>query len=227
MKRFLDIRLLFALVMSLSFVACDAPYVESDFGIDLGLPSGTIWAAYNVGAMNPEDYGDYFAWGETTIKENYSWITYQWANGSDDVLTKYCTNSNCGIVDYKTILEIADDAAIAADIIGGDWRMPTSAEQEELIGECTWIWTTLNGVNGYRVIGTNGNSIFLPAAGSYRDKDLYRAGTYGGYWSSSLCTIYQNIQNSAYGLYFNSSEYALGHSYRNYGASIRPVRSPR
>ena len=126
--------------------------------VDLGLPSGTLWATCNVGANSPEEYGDYFAWGETETKDNYDCDTYKWGTAAYDTifngwyletLTKYNTDSGYGTVDNKTTLTLADDAARAN--WGGKWRMPTDAEWEELMNSCTWTWTTLNGVKGYTV----------------------------------------------------------------------------
>ena len=151
--------------------------------VDLGLPSGTLWADRNIGADSPEGYGDYFAWGETRPKSTYSWSTYKYCKGSYNTLTKYCTDSSCGTVDNKTVLEPSDDAATAN--WGSNWRMPTHAEQEELIEKCTWTWTTRNGVNGYKVTGPNGNSIFLPAAGFRYDSSVSGAGSRANYWSAS------------------------------------------
>ncbi len=192
--------------------------------VDLGLTSGTLWATCNVGATSPEQAGDYFAWGETEPKETYHWSTYKYCNGSDDTQTKYCTNSSYGTVDNKTVLEAEDDAATAN--WGGDWRMPTKAEQDELRSECTWSWTTLNGVNGYRVTSKKdtSKSIFLPAAGCRRDSNLSNAGSHGYYWSSSLNS---NSPYYAYYLYFYSSNYDWVLSNRCYGQSVRPVCSSR
>ena len=184
--------------------------------VDLGL--SVKWATFNVGATKPEEYGDYFAWGETEPKEVYNWSTYKWCKGSEKSQTKYCTSSSYGTVDNKTVLEAADDAARAN--WGGSWRMPTKAEQDELRNNCTWTWTTQNGVNGYKVTGTNGNSIFLPAAGCRFDSSLSRAGSCGYCWSSSLNTDYPYY---AYGLYFSSSRVDWRISYRYYGQSVRPV----
>ena len=189
--------------------------------IDLGLPSGLKWATCNVGADTPEGYGDYFAWGETSPKTTYKWSTYKYCNGFYDTMTKYCTKSSYGTVDNKTTLELSDDAARVN--WGGNWRMPTKAEQKELrnTSNCTWIWTTQNGVNGYKVTSKkNGNSIFLPAVG-YRYYDgLYVAGDDGGYWSSSLDT---NDSYGAYGLGFDSS-CVDGYGYgRCDGRSVRAV----
>ena len=185
--------------------------------VDLGL--SVKWATCNVGATKPEEYGDYFAWGETQPKSNYDWSTYKWCNGSYDTQTKYNTNSSYGTVDNKTTLDLSDDAARAK--WGGSWRMPTDAELTELREQCTWTWTTLNGVNGYKVISKkNGKSIFLPVAG-YRDgSSLYKAGNYGYYWSSSLNTDYPY---DAWYVRFNSDHVDRYGNNRYYGYSVRPV----
>ena len=187
--------------------------------VDLGL--SVKWATCNVGAIKPEEYGDYFAWGETQPKStysNYSWSTYKYCNGSSSTLTKYNTSSSFGTVDNKTTLELSDDAARAN--WGGSWRMPTDAEITELRMQCTWKWTTLNGVYGYKVSSRkNGNSIFLPAAG-YRDGwSLDDAGSRGYYWSSSLFADYPS---DALGVYFESG--IMGNNGDRYcGFSVRPV----
>ncbi|MEE0921210.1 MAG: hypothetical protein U0L47_01810 [Paludibacteraceae bacterium] len=185
--------------------------------VDLGL--SVKWATCNVGATKPEEYGDYFAWGETQPKSTYNWSTYKWCNGSYNTQTKYNTNSSYGTVDNKTQLELSDDAARAN--WGGSWRMPTSAEQNELRNNCTWTWTTQNGVYGYKVTSKkNGNSIFLPAAGYRLDSSLNDAGS-GGYWSSSLYTDYPY---DAWNVYFHSgSVYRNGDDGRECGFSVRPV----
>ena len=189
--------------------------------VDLGL--SVKWASCNVGANNPEDYGDYFAWGETTTKDTYyNWSTYKWCNGSSSTLTKYCNKSsygNNGFTDNKTQLELSDDAARVN--WGGSWRMPTDAEWSELINNCTGTWTTQNGVNGYKVTSkSNGNSIFLPAAGFRLDTSLSSAGSFGYYWSSSL-----DRDNPYYAwlVRFYSGDVDRGYSYRYYGLSVRPV----
>ena len=188
--------------------------------VDLGL--SVKWATFNVGATKPEEYGDYFAWGETESKNTYSWSTYKWCNGSSTTLTKYCTSSSYGTVDNKKTLELSDDAAYAN--WGGEWRTPTDAELTELRTQCTWTWTTQNGVNGYKVTGTNGNSIFLPAAGYRYSSSLGSAGSYGYYWSSTL-----EISSSSLALNvgFNYSYVSSYHYDRYFGRSVRPVYGPQ
>ena len=189
--------------------------------VDLGLPSGLKWATCNVGANSPEEYGDYFAWGEVEPKTTYDWSTYKYCVDNYDNLTKYCNNSSYGkdgFTDNKTVLDPEDDAA--AVNWGGAWRMPTKAEQDELRNNCTWDWTTQNGVNGYKVTGPNGNSIFLPAAGGMREGNLYDDGSWGYYWSSSLGTDYPD---GAYGVFFFSDGVDWGCYYRYYGFTVRPV----
>lgn len=192
--------------------------------VDLGLPSGIKWANMNVGATKPEEYGDYFAWGETEPKDVYDWSTYKWCNGSYDTQTKYCTSSSYGTVDNKTTLEPEDDAAHVN--WGGNWRMPTKAEQDELrnTDNCTWEWKTNyngTGVNGYLVTSKkNGNSIFLPASGYRCGSSVNFVGSYGYYWSSSLD---EGDSNYAHYLYFNSDYVGWHVSSRYDGLSVRPV----
>jgi hypothetical protein len=186
--------------------------------VDLGLPSGIKWATCNVGAESPEDYGDYFAWGEIEPKDYYDWSTYKWCEGDSITQTKYCTDSSCGTVDNKIILDISDDAANAN--WGGDWRMPTTEELEELSTKCTWTWEQKNGVNGCTVTGPNGNSIFLPAAGVRYESSLGAAGTYGCYWGRLLNT---GKSDHAYGLNFNLNNTGSGYDDRYIGFCVRPV----
>ena len=202
-------------------VAVNLPVPEA---VDLGL--SVKWASWNVGASAPEEYGDYFAWGETKPKDIYSLFTYKWCNFSASQLTKYCNNSNYGyngFMDNKTILDPKDDAAAAN--WGGSWRMPTKAEQDELRSECTWTWTTLNGVYGRKVTsnksGYTNKWIFFPAAGYRNGTSLGNAGSYGYYWSSSL---YTDSPSSAYYVYFRSDGVNWSSYYgRCYGQSVRPV----
>ena len=195
--------------------------------VDLGL--SVKWAAWNVGATKPEEYGNYYAWGETSTKSTYDWSTYKWCNGSYDTQTKYCTDSDYGSVDYKTTLELADDAARAN--WGGAWRMPTDAEWTELYVNCTRTWTDdYNGTGVAGVIKTskiNGNHIFLPAAGR-RQFSLNSVGSYCYYWSSSLYTgsLYNSYIAWLYSLFIDSTFGLVmtegGHS-RYYGCSVRAV----
>ena len=186
--------------------------------VDLGL--SVKWAIMNVGATSPEDYGDYFAWGETEPKEEYSWETYKWCDGDFNDLTKYCSRSDFGIVDNKTVLDLEDDAANVN--WGGAWRMPTKAELDELIENCTWSWTTQNGVDGYTVTSnTNGKSIFLPAAGYRNETFSDEVGTFGYYWSSLHDNA--NFQHVSHNIYFEESNVDKDSDSRYYGNSIRPV----
>ena len=184
--------------------------------VDLGL--SVNWATMNVGANAPEEYGDYFAWGETTAKSTYTWENYKWCKGSEYTMTKYCTDSRYGTVDDKSVLDPEDDAAHVN--WGGTWRMPTHDEFTELRTKCTWEWTSLNGVYGRKVTGPNGNSIFLPAAGCRYDRTLGGAGGHGYYWSSSLDT---SGSNYAYYVNFYSSGVGWGDYGRCGGRSVRPV----
>jgi hypothetical protein len=186
--------------------------------VDLGLPSGTLWADRNVGADSPEAYGDYFAWGETVPKDYYDWSTYKYCNGDSYSMTKYCTDSFYGTVDSRTVLDLEDDAAYVN--MGSEWRMPTYAELNELKTKCTWTWKTQNGVYGRKVTGPNSNSIFFPAAGYRYAGYLRYAGSDGDYWSSSL---YGSVPDGAYGLLFSSGYYTWSNYDRCCGQSVRGV----
>lgn len=182
--------------------------------VDLGLPSNTLWATCNVGATSSEEYGDYFAWGETQPKALYDWNTYLYYDGSS--LTKY--NESDGL----TTLLPEDDAATAN--WGSDWRMPTEEEWQELYDNTTITWTTQNGVGGRLFTATNGNSIFLPAGGEYNEVwggTNSLIGQAGSYWSSSLAGL-----NNAWYLYFNDWQGVfIFDGGRNHGNSVRPVHS--
>ena len=197
--------------------------------VDLGLPSKTLWASCNIGAKTPEDYGDYFAWGETAGyndgKTDFNWSTYKWCEGSKYTMSKYCSNSsygNNGFTDDKTELDLEDDAAYVN--WGPAWRMPSLEQFEELINSqyTTTTWTTQNGVNGYRITSkSNDNSIFLPAAGSRNNSSLNYAGSYGRYWSRAL---YESYPRYARYLQFKSGGIYTDDDSRFYGFSVRPVR---
>lgn len=173
--------------------------------IDLGLPSGTLWATMNVGANRPEDYGDYFAWGETKAKDEYNWATYKWCNGTTESATKYCNDSSYGTVDNKNELDPEDDAATAN--WGSNWQMPSLDQLEELRTECNWKWTSRNGVKGYVVTSkSNKASLFLPTAGEYCNSNIVEAGTKGSYWSR---TVSESIAIGSYHLYMDSNSELL------------------
>ena len=203
--------------------------------VDLGLPSGTLWATCNVGASSPEDCGDYFAWGETEPKGYYDWSTYKWfAEGWRDEegtwhyygLTKYCTTSRNGyyfFIDGKTKLDPEDDAAYVN--WGPSWRMPTQEQLRELY-VLTWRWTTRNGVNGRLFTGPNGNTLFLPAAGYRGYESLSSVGTKGYYWSRMLVPD-PLLDMRAYCLFFNYDEFRWYDDDMRYrGQTVRAVRVP-
>lgn len=189
--------------------------------VDLNLPSGTLWATYNVGANSPEEYGRYYAWGETEHKSMYVWSYYKYCNGNPSYLrlTKYCNNTNWGNVDNLTLLLPEDD--VATFIWGEEWCMPTKDEWQELIDNTTGVWTTQNDVNGWLFTATNSNSIFLPAAGCYQYV-LNGAGDSGAYWSSSLDTEWP--ENSHYISIESFMIPRVLSIARCVGCSVRPVR---
>ena len=210
--------------------------------VDLGLPSGTLWATCNVGANNPEDPGDYFAWGETETyyssggntdnpvwktgksSSGYDWPTYKFCKDGDSrKLIKYCSESKYGYNGYTdscTVLEKSDD--VAYQKWGSDWCMPTQSQFQELKDKCSWTWTSKNGMNGYEAKGPNGKTIFIPAAGFRHGTPLRDVGSIGFYWSSSLHT-----DSPYYGHdldFYSGSVVPGGWSGRAYGFSVRPVR---
>jgi hypothetical protein len=194
--------------------------------VDLGLPSGTKWASCNIGAENPEEYGLYFAWGETqgyegiTDTKKFYWSDYKWCGGSVGTLTKYNNKSSYGIVDNLTTLELSDDAAYQND---NTCRMPTKDEIQELIDNTTSKWETLNDVNGRRITSkTNGNSIFVPTAGYYYKGSLNNEGSNGYYWSSSSN---ESKLGDGRALNFGPGNMNMGNGSRCNGFSIRPVKS--
>ena len=173
---------------------------EGHVYVDLGL--SVKWATCNVGANSPEVYGQYFAWGEITTKAEYT----------EENSTTY----------GKTMNDISGNAQYDAATAnwGGNWRMPTEAEYKELLNNCTWTWTTQNGVNGYKVTGPNGNSIFLPAAGYRSGSSLYGTGYDGFYWSSAPN---ESLDDYAYFLGFDSSYHYMVGTGRYLGFSVRSV----
>lgn len=206
--------------------------IEHEY-VDLGLPSGTLWATCNIGANSPEEYGDYFAWGETSGynggKTCFNWETYKYTltyHELDGTVKKYCTKSSAsGVVDNKTELEPEDDAATVN--WGSEWQMPSNAQLEELVNSSytTTSWTTLNGVSGRMIISkSNGKRIFLPAAGFRLGITYIADGEYGGCWSRSL---YEANSEDSHLLFFSSSKIITGYYYRVHGYSVRPVRSKK
>ena len=178
--------------------------ISTDQKVDLGL--SVYWAGWNVGASSPEDYGNYYAWGETNTKSNYTESSYQYHNGS-----RYINiGSNISGTQYD----------VARAQWGGSWRLPTKAEMQDLKDRCTWIWTTYKGVPGYKVTGPNGNSIFLPAAGYRSGAEINLRGGYGYYCSG---TRYESNPYFAYRLYFSSSGHGVGYGCREDGHTVRPV----
>ena len=199
--------------------------------VDLGLPSGLKWASCNVGAEKPEDFGLYFAWGETegysgiTSEKGFYWGDYKYSSGQTSStstsfkgVTKYNSNSSSGTVDNLTTLEQVDDAAYTSD---NTCRMPTKSDFEELTANTTSVWETLNGVNGRRFTSkTNGNSIFVPAAGSCYYGSVDFVGSNGDLWSSSLN---ESNSRSAWGLLFDSVSVDMSNYNRFIGLTVRAV----
>lgn len=198
--------------------------------IDLGLPSGTLWASCNVGASRPEDFGDYFAWGEVNPKDDYSWSSYRYLNDLDDTMLKYNTNSECGTLDYRISLEAGDDAATMN--WDNEWQMPNHKQFEELVsGRYTDLeWTTQNDIEGWLITSkSNGNSIFLPAAGYRQFTDLVNVGT-PYYWTRSSSTYCGGgvafTKDKTIGMGGLGSMGTFTDRERFYGMSVRPVRKP-
>ncbi|MCQ2190238.1 MAG: hypothetical protein MJY63_01180 [Paludibacteraceae bacterium] len=181
--------------------------------VDLDLPSGLKWATMNVGATKPEEYGDYFAWGEVKTKDSYDW---------DNCTTKEKTESqllSASIIGKNCRLTAKYDAA--SQNWGGKWRMPTTAEFQELRIYCTWTWSEYEGVYGYKVSSSrNGKSIFLPAAGSFDRTSNYYEGERGYYWCSNMYTL---LLSSSYYFSFDSESFNSSYSSRSSGRPVRPV----
>ena len=192
--------------------------------VDLGLPSGLLWASCNLGGENPEDYGDHYAWGELIPKNEFSWENYLWGGPASEDISKY------NIADGLVVLEPEDDVATVT--YGGKWRIPTAAEFEELMDptNCYWEWQSLNNVNGFQITSkTNGNSIFLPVAGWGDELGIQYSGHTGSYWTSQLCEVYGSPSRKEAALGINILNYSnhinsrpAGY-YRNMGSTIRPV----
>ena len=181
--------------------------------VDLGLPSGTLWATRNVGADKPQEFGDYFSWGETQPKEIYNWDNYKHCkvDGGRTLIKYYAT-------DNLTELQPEDDAAVAN--WGTNWCIPSYDQWKELEENTDATWTKFNGARGYLVTGPNGNSLFLPAARCRWQEDYEGFGDYGIYWSTSLYTGYNW---DAWTFTFDSDEFNVKHDYRGDGRSVRAV----
>ncbi len=195
-------------VDSIVFATVDDPSITLTPGkaVDLGL--SVKWASYNVGATAPEEYGAYYSWGELEEKDRYDWDTYQHYD------------NQTGYVDIGSNIS-GTKFDVAHIKWGGSWRIPTLDEMIELNEKCTWEWTTYNGISGYKVIGPNGNSIFLSAGGVCLGSEMRHVDSYGNYWTSTLC---ENNSNGSYHFYFDN-EYRLpaGDNDRYYGRKVRPV----
>ena len=190
--------------------------------VDLGLPSGKQWAKGNLGADNEEESGLYFQWGDTLgyTKEQignpkqFNWANYKWSvDGSSSNFSKYNSSDN------KTVLDLEDDAVHAS--LGGNWKMPTHEDWQELYNNTSREWTQINGVNGYKCTASNGNYIFLPAAGYGSGSSLYSEGSDGVVWSSSLYSVGSNgaFYCGFYSSWFNPD----GSNFRYRGFSVRGV----
>ena len=210
--------------LSISLISCNPEDGEEEkfyVAVDLGL--SVKWAACNVGTDLPEGSGAYFAWGELSEKDSYVSEEYKWSKKDGDnykIVTKYCTNSKYGDVDNKSVLEAEDDVAHVK--WGGNWRLPTKEEFKELRDKCTREWVSVNGVNGYKFTGPNGNSIFLPASGrrSY-EYQIDDEGVEGHYWSS---TISETDCFMAFTVAFSEKETPRQiKTSRWFGLTVRPV----
>ena len=192
--------------------------------IDLGLPSGIKCACCNIGAYRPSECGDYFAWGETVPKTNFTMTNYKWYSGGDDHnITKYCSNSNYGVVDNIIGLQLEDDAAYVN--WGPEWRMPGAANTNELMENCTREWIKVNGMYGYILkSNTNNGAIFFPAAGRYIKNNIQEFEAAGYYWLRY--NLYTSVPHAAYIVAFCNGEMGrlfIGYTARYCGCTIRPV----
>lgn len=195
-----------------------APVMAS--AVDLGLPSGTLWADMNVGAMKPEDFGGLYAWGEAEIKTDYGWNTYSLCEGDYQSMIKYCKDDTYGKADGKTVLDPEDDTATI--LMGDDWEMPTYEQMYELRNNCKWEWTNQNGVKGYKVTGPNGNSIFLPATGYYYHDEYLASNSQAFYWTRTLSD--KEDSYSARHLYIDFEAYNMAYGSRFQGQAVRAVK---
>ena len=195
--------------------------------VDLGLPSGTLWAACNLGAKSPEGYGSYYAWGETTTKENYAWASYKYAKGNswdDPRLTKYCNDPDYGNIGFSDVLNTLlpeDDAATIN--WGRNWCMPTKDQWQELLDNTSVRETIQNGVHGRLFTAENGNMLFLPASGYRWGNVQSDIGNKGYYWSSTLSS--SSPIDACFLSFYSNHCYVVDGTLRIWGRTIRPVRS--
>ncbi len=186
--------------------------------VDMGL--SVQWGDRNVGAASPQEYGGFYAWGETMEKETYNWMTYRFCEGSPHRLSRYCPLALWGQVDSRTRLEAGDD--VATCICGPGWRMPTSAEWESLLSSCDWSWSAPQ--QGYVVRSrTTGKEIFLPAGGFRIQGDHHYFGIDGLYWAAD---VVEDLPYDAYRVYFSNYFRYLSYAQRYFGFLVRPVYVP-
>lgn len=226
MKRRITLVAVMAMAVGMLFSACKEEVDRSEPGwVDLGLPSGRLWATCNVGAASPEKFGDYFAWGEVVTKTTYSWSTYKHCHGANNMLTKYCPDTAYGYLGFSDNLTILvypeDDAAAVNTPLAAGAHMPTEADWRELMSNTTCTWTVVNKVAGCQFTAENGNSIFLPATGDRLYDELTHAGGYGYYWS---CSLDEGRPTRAQGFYFMPAGQSMYSCSRNVGQSVRAVR---
>ena len=192
---------------------CKAVEQAEHEAVDLGL--SVKWATCNLGANTPYEIGDYFAWGETESKNEYTWDTYKHSHRYIDSITKYNPS------DKKIHLENSDDAAHVC--WGEKWRMPTADEIFELLNECSLEWTSVNGINGAKITGKNGNSIFMPVSGAKGDEGIVYS-EMGWYWSNTLYSDEENAETNAMLLVFGEQGANCLPVARYGGQPIRPVQ---
>lgn len=187
----------------------------SSKAIDLGLPSGTKWAEWNIGAKSPEQAGNYYAWGEIKSKSDYSWATYFDSKDGENFTTYFIYNKKKKLGSYSIIMKSTDVAHVNW---GGKWHMPSGDQVLELIDKCRWKWTTLNGMKGFKIIGPNGNSIFLPAIGYKHRKTINHFGKECHYWSGDLLSTERRESFMKY--YYKNDDSYLDWVVWDYATSI-------
>lgn len=221
-----DVTSLINYLLTESWPEDSVPSTEEHEWVDLGLPCGTLWATCNMGANSPEECGDYYAWGEVTTRDYYSWENYKWCNGTFRTLTKYCDNSMFGyegFTDNKIELDPEDDAAYVN--WGSMWRTPSLEQIQELCDSCTWQYTQQNGMNGHLVTGPNGNTIFLPATGFFNESSVSDVGKSANYTSRTITVTAPYNSHVIFFLNGGTPSYRANPN-RSRAHTIRPVRVP-